>query len=427
MGVENRFDFDPQLPALALAFDLSAIARLFEEQWPVPPGTAPAPVTIQGCRLQDTKYQPGVRCVTTYALQVARPGIPVEQTIGVVEITPTGPTHRLFDDDPQLPWLALATDPDHMSERFMALLADQTGGGAVTACAVTPVRYKPGARCVFRYEVQTAAGPQILFGKLLAQDADGLAATLSALHAVSQATPGMARILPPLAYWPDLRLLIQPAVVGGAELNTLAFAPAEDRTRREQWLRDAGRSLAALHGSAGTPGARRTIVDDLEELEEYEAPLAQVAPPLAARFREARGAIAAAAAGHAELTPVASHGTFRTDQFLIEDRGLVMIDLDSFCWSSPARDIGNFLAYLRWKAIRRPEQADFIDQAGRTFLAGYAAERPLPDAAWLALYEAVPLLKIAGRRFRSLTIKEWPLVPDLLAAASATLESGALC
>ena len=424
--MEDRFDFDPQLPALPLAFDLTAIARLFEEQWPVPPGAAPGPVTVQGCRLQDTKYQPLVRCVTTYELQVARPGTPPAPTIGVVEITPDGLTHRLFDDDPQLPWLALATDPDQMRERFAALPAGQAGGGAVTACAITPVRYKPGARCVFRYDLQTAAGPQIFFGKLLARDADQLAATLTALHAVSQATPGMARILPPLAYWPDLRMLIQPAVVGGAELNTLAFAAAEDRTRREQWLRAAGQGLAALHGSAGTTGARRTLADDLEELDEYEAPLAQVAPPLAARFQAVRAAIAVAAGDRAEAAPVAGHGTFRTDQFLIEANGLVMIDLDSFCWASPARDIGNFLAYLRWKAIRRPAQADFIDHAGRTFLAGYAAARPLPDAAWLALYEAAPLLKIAGRRFRSLTRKEWPLVPDLIAAASATLDSGAL-
>jgi aminoglycoside phosphotransferase (APT) family kinase protein len=235
----------------------------------------------------------------------------------------------------------------------------------------------------------------------------------------------MARILSPLAYWPDLRMLIQPAVVG-MELNTLAFADAEDLTRREQWLRAAGRSLAALHGSAGTAAPQRTWGDDLVELEEYDAPLAQVVPPLAARFREARDALAAAAADHAEPAPVASHGTFRTDQLLIEDSGLVMIDLDSFCWANPARDIGNFLAYLRWKAIRRPAQDDFIAVAGRAFLAGYAAVRPLPDATWRAFYEAVSLLKIAGRRFRSLTVKEWPLVPDLLAAASATLESSTL-
>jgi hypothetical protein len=31
-------------------------------------------------------------------------------------------------------------------------------------------------------------------------------------------------------------------------------------------------------------------------------------------------------------------------------------------------------------------------------------------------------LKIAGRRFRSLTVKEWPVVPQLLDAARAVLD-----
>ena len=97
-----------------------------------------------------------------------------------------------------------------------------------------------------------------------------------------------------------------------------------------------------------------------------------------------------------------------------------MIDLDGFCWADPARDLGNFLAYLVWKAIRNPQQAAFIEAAQRLFLDGYRARRPLPDQPWLAIYQAASLLKIAGRRFRSLTVKEWPLVPRLLDAACQT-------
>ena len=40
----QRFDFDPQLPALPLAFDRDAVAQLFAECWPEP--QAGAPVTI---------------------------------------------------------------------------------------------------------------------------------------------------------------------------------------------------------------------------------------------------------------------------------------------------------------------------------------------------------------------------------------------
>jgi len=98
-----------------------------------------------------------------------------------------------------------------------------------------------------------------------------------------------------------------------------------------------------------------------------------------------------------------------------------MIDLDGFCWASPARDIGNYLAYLAWKRIRQPHAAELIERAGQLLREGYQALRELPDARWLAIYEAASMLKIAGRRFRSLTLKEWHLVPLLIDAAEAEL------
>src|SRR3954453_6925973 len=158
------FDFDPQLPALPLAFDLAAVARLFAEQWPrVEAGS----VEISKCKPQDTKYQPGRRCTTTYALTVARSGMANESTIGVLEITPAGSAHRLYDNDPKLPWLALATDPQLMRERFGTLL-----GTPVEECTIAPVRYRPGTRCVFRYDLRAAGSKYTFFGKLIGQGAE---------------------------------------------------------------------------------------------------------------------------------------------------------------------------------------------------------------------------------------------------------------
>lgn len=421
--MEERFGFDPQLPALPLAFDRVAVARLFEEQWPAPADTAPAGVRVEDCRLQDTKYQPLVRCVTVYELRVASPGAAPWPAIGVVEISPAGPAHRLFVEDAALPGLRVATDPVRMAARFAEALASDTGGGPVERCAITPIRYKPGARCVLRYALGTGAESRVFFGKLFASDGDRVRSVLSTLHDVGRATAGMPDVLQPVAYWPDLQLLAQPAVAGGVELNTLAFDPAVAAAGRERWLDAAGRGLAALHGSAGAEGPRRTLPDDLAELREYQAPMAQVDPALAADYTALCETVAARTGAVAATPPVPSHGAFRPDQFMIEGERLVMIDLDSFCWAAPARDLGNFLAYLRWKAIRRPDQAAFLDQAAGIFLAGYGTAGPAVDAGEGALYQAAALLKIAGRRYRSLSVKEWPRVPDLLAAARTLLHS----
>jgi len=86
----------------------------------------------------------------------------------------------------------------------------------------------------------------------------------------------------------------------------------------------------------------------------------------------------------------------------------VIIDLDSLCWSNPARDVGNFLASLRWKAIRESHNVAFIEAAIPSFLDGYATLRTVPDECWIARYEAGSMLKIAGRRFHKLDVSEWP-------------------
>ncbi len=409
--MNHTFGFDPKLPALPLAFDLTAVARLFTEQWP---RAEAGPVEITKCKPQDTKYQPGRRCATTYALTVAHPDAPAESTIGVLEITPAGPTHRLYDDDSKLPWLALVTNPQVMRERFGTLL-----GTLVEDCAVAPVRYRPGVRCVLRYDLRTAAGKYTFFGKLIGQGAEDSMATIAALHNARASFPDLPRVLPPLAYWPELHMLVQAEVAGGAELNDLAFDPAEDAATRERWLRDAGARLAGLHG-CDVAGQKRTMADDLEELREYVAPIAAVDPVLADRYAATAGRLAEASM-HGEPAPVASHGAFRTDQFMIENGELVMIDLDGFCWANPARDLGNFMAYLRWKAIRKPHDAAFIERVGQLFLQGYRAAGRATDQGWLARYTADSLLKVAGRRYRSLTTKEWHLVPLLIDTAEELL------
>lgn len=397
--------FDPQLPDLPLALDPGAVAELFEGRW----RADGLERRVHACRLQDVKYQPGRRCVTTYVLTVDGAG--PEQTIGVVELTPAGLAFRLYDDDPLLPWLREAAEPELMALRFGALL-----GGPVAACAVTPVRYRPGTRCVFRYELEGPAGRTVVFGKLLREGAAELAATLTALHRASQASPALPEVLPPLAFWPDLQLVLQPEVAGRAELNDLAFSQEVAPETRERWLRDAGARLAGLH-SAELAARERRLEDDLAELREYQAPIAAADPALAARYEAAVARVAALGRGRAEPAMVASHGAFRTDQFMIQGDRLVLIDLDGFCRANAARDIGNFLAYLRWKAIRQPQRAALIERAGQLFLAGYHALRPATDPGWLVVYQAASLLKIAGRRYRSLTVKEWPLTPALLDGA----------
>lgn len=433
-SIGYRFDFDRQLPNLSLAFDLKAVAKLFKRRWPRRESTAHPQPSVKNCHLQDIKYQPAKHCVTTYKLSLAQPGANPWQTIGVIKNSPAGLTHSLFDDDPQLPWLTSALNPEAMLERFArSFIPEGTSSQrteTIEACVITPIRYKPGSRCTLHYNLQTTSGQQVFFGKTLARNSDQLMKVTTSLYQTSQVVPAMPRIAQLLTYWPEIRMVVQSAISGGTELNDCAFDTTKDGSIREKWMHAAGIHLAALHTYAQASGPQRNLEDDLGDLGAYHSPISIIAPTLATQFERAIAEIKALAHGQAEPDLVASHGAFRTDQFMIKDDHFVLIDLDSFCWANPARDIGNFLAYLEWKAIRQPHQAAFIQRAQEAFLNGYLSAKPpcgvkgpTLDISWLRGYQAISMLKIIGRRFRNLNYKEWHLTSQLLDATLAILKA----
>lgn len=403
----NWRNIDPALPMLDQAFDSEAALQRFTQRSRGATQRRRLPFTR--CRRQSVDYVPATRCTVTYLLSGEEA---TRQTIGVVEADTDGVRHRLFTDDRQLAGLPTALDVTALTTQFAQLPATL---GQLDA--VVPVRYKPGSRCTLRYQMHTDRGQTNCFGKLLAQDGAELAQAVDDLYRASQATPDLPAIAQPLAYWPELQMLVQ-AAVQGQELHDLAFDSHYELETRVNWLRAAGRAIAALHLSAiDIAGPQQTLVGDLIALDEYQPALRQLNPQLAGRFNETVSVMEKRARRRHELPPVLSHGALRTDQFMIEDDHLVLIDLDSLCWSSPARDLGNFLAYLTWKALRQPQHAAFIQLGQRAFLEGYQALNTLPDSGWLALYEAASLLKIIGRRYTGLTYREWPLTEPLLESA----------
>ena len=414
--MEHRFDFDDQLPDLPLAFDFDKVAELFEREvfnsLQEPAGHASVK------KLQDVKYKPSQRCVTTYELIVGNPDGSPERTIGVLEFTPKGVLPRLYTADERLPWLALATDMNHMRRLFSELPGF---GEQATLLEIIPVRYTPGLRCVIRYTVQTPSGNELFYGKSFSENAERLKKTIIDLHQSSLENENMPLIASPVAVWPDLEMIVQAAVPNGIEFTHFIYDQRYDASVRESWMFKAGRALGVFHNNSTAPSETKTVYDDLRDLQEYSVIIDKIRADLAAKYEEVLQHLNTKVGQFQEPKAVASHGTMRTDQFLLQEDRLAMIDLDSYCWANPARDLGNFLAYLCWKAIRQPEHAQFVERAGRAFLEGYLNVHADIDERWLSVYQAASLLKIAGRRFRSLSYPEWPLITHLIQLAGLYL------
>jgi aminoglycoside phosphotransferase (APT) family kinase protein len=411
-------DIDERLPFLPAALAEEMVRQRFAAHWPGEPAWEEPPDAVEACTRCDTHYEPGARCDATYRLVARSRQGTRRTTFGVVEVTPQGLTHRLYADDARLEDLRVAADAHRMHPRLDDLL------GGVDDCRVVPVRYKPAQRCVLRYEARSSNGRHVLFGKMVAHHAQELASRLLALAALGSTTPNAPTVQAPLAGWPDLQLVVQPAVQPAVEVHDVAFDARVREARGGEWLREAGRRIAGLHASPGVEGPVRSIHDDLVELRSHVPVLRQVDRSLARRFVGAITAIEAAADAGMCSEAVASHGALRTDAFLLSRSTLVLIDLDGFCWAEASRDIGNLLAYLDWKILRQPGIAAHIVNLAGAFLDGYASVRDLPDPRRLALYRAVTALRIIGRRYRKLVVAEWPLSRQLLDRACALVEGG---
>jgi hypothetical protein len=388
---------DPLLPDLAAALDPVEVARLFERRWPAP---GPPP-SISGCVLEHVRWSPGVECRATHRLTLSAAWDGPADTIGVVTASPEGVRHRLFTADPELPGLSAATDEAMMRGWFSEQLGRRVG-----ACSVTPVSYRAHSRCVLRYRLSGGLHTTV-YGKLLAGDAfEALAMTARSLG--DHMVPPLIGVAPP---W---RLVAQ-GDAGDRSLGAVSVDPWAPNALAE--LRAGGRLLARLHRGNRPPGRRRSLSEDVDGLRRHLPALRYVAPQVAERVMEGLDRLAGPAAV-TEQAAAPAHGAFRLDQVHLSARGPVLIDLDSFCWAEPARDVGNLLAYLRWREIRRPEAKAAVAAARAAVLAGYAGgATALIDTERLRAFEAAAALKIAGRRCRRLAVDEWEGLGELVSAA----------
>jgi hypothetical protein len=404
---------DAALPTLAQAFERRGLARRFADVWRTAEGTR---VRVDVQERADTRYAPGVGCVVTYDLTTERIDGEPRAGIGVVAIAPGGVTHRRFQDDPLLPALRTLTDSGAMVGRLSAVVGQSPD---LVRCDVRPVRYKPGRTCALRYDVHAPAGDRSLFVKAFAGDARRHALVLASLHGAGGSSLHLPRVPELIGVWPDLGAVVQP-IVAGIELTTLGMDRSATASIRARRMSDAGRALAALHTGIALDGPAATWERDLEALSAYRPLVGHLAPGLVEAFDRLLLRLHTDGRALPEPAPAAGHGAFRTDQVLVEPGdGLTFLDLDGYCRANPARDLANVLAYLEWRAIRRPADADLVADARRAVLAGYTALAPPPDELWMGLYRTATMLKIAGRRLRRLAFAEWDALPELVARAGA--------
>jgi aminoglycoside phosphotransferase (APT) family kinase protein len=220
----------------------------------------------------------------------------------------------------------------------------------------------------------------------------------------------------PLAYSSEHRTLWLEALHGRRMAE-----PGEGEHLRD--LRRLGAAIGAFHGlppgdvAAFDRFAPGHLSADAALLGRVRPDLAEAADRLAARLISTAPPDGAAAA--------CLHGDLHPKNAIVSGDRISLIDLEDVAAGPAAADLGSMLAALLYlRTAGRLSAAVYAASAGE-FLAGYAAVRPLPDAASLAWYSAAALFM--ERAVRSVT-RVRPLglahLGALLARAGRLLDRG---
>ena len=145
--------------------------------------------------LHDVQWTPGQSCRLAYRMDVEEAE---GATFVAIDLDAKSWSQHDFRSDRSLPGLSAASDPAQVVQRLTSVVEEP-----IQDCRVRPVRYRPGARCVLRYDVRTASGSAEYYAKVFPKsvypDAAGRAARVAAA-----ARSARVQVTSVVAQWPEL-------------------------------------------------------------------------------------------------------------------------------------------------------------------------------------------------------------------------------
>jgi len=214
-------------------------------------------------------------------------------------------------------------------------------------------------------------------------------ATLRRLHAASRAG---GRLKPsflmaePLAYYPDLSMVVQTAARG---LELSRFGADADWVTAVRAVAD---NLAALHGLPADVEPRSLSWLTHKLCRPTPAELVAARPELADPVENILQALALADAAGPRTSVV--HGDLGLGQVLCWEDRATFVDLDGACRSHAVLDVANFIVSLRLRL------GPMSPEPERVFTDRYLERRPGESLAWLNAFEALAYLRRAATAFR---------------------------
>ncbi len=362
------------------------------------------------CHVLDAKFEPGVRAVLLYeqAGRLLRGDLVPDGDLAGADparMVEPGVLVSPFPHDPELPSLPSVMDPVCLGHAMSRALSQAGVGpiGRVPRSRMRLLRYRPGKRVTLL--VAQGPRPPVYVAKAYHSAAKAAAVVEEAPMLQSATTPpARCRSRPSSASSPTWPWWCSSAWQEHRSTSCCTARTAASRRCGRPGPRRAG--ARELHATVVPSRRQRSVEAELVRFGERASRISTVDPVLG----RAAADLAERLMTTLDRLPPAHtgvvHGDCKPSQFLITERGVVLLDLDHVGISDQAADVGTFLASLRQQDVRfalagrsgRPSASSA--SLAELFLAGYRAGggtcRELSRTHW---QEAVALERKALRAF----------------------------
>lgn len=299
--------------------------------------------------------------------------------------------------DQRLATLQSVLDPCELGRHLYGLLPPEWG--SLTALRTQVLQHHRASRCTLNIALRTTTGNHELIGKVYAGDRSDVYRAMKQIRKSGFGPEEEFSIPRPLAFIPELNLLLQEKVQG--PLVTEIFSRGDERERARAAERCAN-WLARFHARAPMTGPLLVLTHEILEhwmhrLEKRAGPQAGQLMDKAASLFE-RLEIATGELDGAETC--ACHGAYCHYQIILTKTGAVTLDWDGFCITHPSLDIARFLIVLEQLALKTRGSLKAFDATAETFYRTYAAGSSFDAAKHLSFYKAAHCLKHAKHHLK---------------------------
>ncbi len=307
--------------------------------------------------------------------------------------------------------VSTALDPVVLRQHLEVRLSIPAGWGALGAVEVQVLkshRNRSTAAILFH----TATGPHTVIGKVYREDRSDVYRAMEAIAGAGFGPKTEFSIPQPIAYVPELKLLLQENVDGVRAKDI--FVSGNDHERAEAAERCA-LWLARFHAAAPRLGPVLAMDRYFRSLHEWSQRIATAGEPLAEQAACLVGRMKAMASRLGRIEMCAGHGSYCHAQIIMQNGRTVTYDWDGYDVADPSRDVALALGRL---AMRQLGSMHALAAAAGIFRQTYRNASRCEIEPSLPFYKAGACLKIAKFEISR------PACPSRQAVIEAMLDEG---